>query len=150
MTPNLRAKFSLYEIDYLAWIETTVNQLEQQNLAQVDWENLIEELKDMGRSERRRLRSNLVVVLLHLLKWQYQPTMRSRSWRSSITEHRRRIREALEDSPSLQPYLHASLSQCYADAIRLASDETGLSISAFAAECPYSISQTLDMDFLPE
>jgi hypothetical protein len=149
MTPNLRAKFSLYETDYLAWIEATVQQLERKDLAQVDWENLIEELKDMGRSERRSLESNLVVLLTHLLKWQYQPTMRSGSWKGSITEHRRRLRKALHESPSLRPYFKEILAECYSDAVRIASDETGLSVVSFPQISPHSEAQILDFDFLP-
>jgi hypothetical protein len=150
MTPNLQAQFSLYNTDYLAWIEATAQQLEQQDLAQVDWENLIEELRDMGRSEHRSLRSNLVVVLTHLLKWQHQPTRRSGSWKGSITEHRRRIREALEESPSLHPHLKNALARCYADAARIAGDETGLSRATFPQVCPYSDAQILDFDWLPD
>lgn len=62
---------SLYDTDYLQWLQTTVAKLRSRDYATVDWEALIEEIEDMGRSERRRLESNLIVVLLHLLKWQY-------------------------------------------------------------------------------
>lgn len=67
----------LYETDFLQWIETTVEKLRHQDYAQVDWENLIDEIESMGRSERQSLKSNLIVVLLHLLKWRYQPDRRS-------------------------------------------------------------------------
>lgn len=141
---------NLYETDYLAWIEKTANQLEQRDFSGVDWENLIEEIKDVGRSERRSLESNFVVILLHLLKWQYQPDRRNGSWKGSITEHRRRVRRALKDSPSLKPYLDQILTECYADAARIASDKTGLSVKAFPVNCPYTVLQILDADFLPE
>lgn len=95
----------LYESDYMKWIETTVEKLRFRDYSNIDWENLIEEIEDMGRSERRSLESNLVVVLMHLLKWQFQPDKRSGSWKGSIAEHRRRIRKTLQDSPSLKPYL---------------------------------------------
>ncbi|MFM7368663.1 MAG: DUF29 domain-containing protein, partial [Sphaerospermopsis kisseleviana] len=81
---------TLYETDYLQWIETTLSKLQNQDYTNVDWENLIEEIADMGRSERKSLKSNLIVILLHLLKWQFQPNQRSGSWESSIIEHRRR------------------------------------------------------------
>lgn len=64
----------------------------------------------MGRSERKRLKSNVTIVLLHLLKWQYQPQLRSGSWKGSIIEHRQRIRDDLADSPSLKPYLQEIFS----------------------------------------
>ncbi|HBE17746.1 MAG TPA: DUF29 domain-containing protein, partial [Cyanobacteria bacterium UBA11149] len=92
---------SLYETDYLRWIETTLAQLQMRDYSNIDWENLIEEIGDMGRSERRSLKSNLIVIITHLLKWQYQPNFRSGSWKGSIVEHRRRIRESLKESPSL-------------------------------------------------
>ncbi|MBD3562830.1 DUF29 domain-containing protein, partial [Planktothrix sp. FACHB-1355] len=98
-------KLSLYEIDYLQWIEKTLEKLRSQDYANVDWENLIEEIEDMGRSERKSLKSNLIVVLVHLLKWQFQPERRTGSWEGSIIEYRRRVREAVSESPSLQPYL---------------------------------------------
>ena len=139
---------SLYQQDYLQWIERTIAQLQHQNYDQVEWEHLIEEIKDRGRSERRGLESNLIVVLLHLLKWQYQPDRRSGSWEGSILKHRRRINKALEDSPSLQPYLQTILAESYTAARKQAKAETGLMIETFPTECAYSLSDLLDDDFL--
>ncbi len=99
----------LYETDYQEWIETTVEKLRSRDYANVGWDNLSEEIEDVGRNERRSLESNLIVVLLHLLKWQYQPERRSGSWEGSIIEHRRRIKKALKESPSLKPYLERYL-----------------------------------------
>ena len=117
---------SLYDTDYLQWIETTVEALRQQNYSAVDWENVIEELLGMSRSERHASESNLIVVLMHLLKWQYQPPLRSGSWKGSVVEHRRRIRKALKASPSLKPYLEEIFAEAYTDAVEQASAETGL------------------------
>jgi Domain of unknown function DUF29 len=151
MNINLEAnRHSLYETDYLKWIETTVEKLREQDYSNIDWENLIEEFEDMGRSERRSLESNLVVILLHLLKWQYQPELKSGSWKSSIAEHRRRIRKALKDSPSLKPYLEEVLAECYWDAIEQASAETGLPEATFPQLCPYTSTEVLDSNFMPE
>lgn len=141
---------NLYATDYLQWIETTLEKLRDRNYASVDWENLIEEIEDMGRSERRSLESNLVVILLHLLKWQYQPAARSNSWRASLVEHRRRIRNALQESPSLKPYLQKVFNQGYWDAIEQAAAETGLSVETFPPDCPYTVTEVLDPHFLPE
>jgi len=140
----------LYETDYLRWIETTVEKLRVQDYSNIDWENLIEEIEDMGRSERRSLKSNLIVVLTHLLKWQYQPQFRSGSWKGSIVEHRRRIREALKDSPSLKPYLEEVFAECYLDAVEQASAETELSVEIFPQLCPYTSAEVLDSNFLPD
>lgn len=151
MTKELEAnRQSLYETDYLRWIETTVEKLQVRDYSSVDWENLIEEIADMGRSERKSLKSNLIVVLTHLLKWQYQPKFRSGSWKGSIVEHRRRIREALKDSPSLKLYLQEVFAECYLDAVELASAETELPGETFPGECPYTSVEVLDSNFLPE
>lgn len=140
----------LYESDYMKWIETTVENLRLRDCSNIDWENLIEEIEDMGRSERRSLESNLVVLLLHLLKWQFQPDKRSGSWKGSIAEHRRRIRKTIEDSPSLKPYLEGVLSECYSDALEQAIAETGLSIETFPQLCLYTSAEVLDSNFLPD
>lgn len=141
---------SLYEADYFAWIETNLQRLKEQNYSSVDWENLIEEIEDMGRSEKRGLESNLAIVLLHLLKWQYQSERRSRSWMASIVEHRIRVHKALKESPSLKPYIEQVFEDVYRDAVKVAIAETGLSAKTFPAECPYAIAQVLNEDFIPE
>lgn len=151
MTQKLEAnQQQLYETDYLKWIETTTRKLRDRDYSNIDWENIIEEIEDMGRSERRSLKSNLVVVLTHLLKWQYQPQYRGGSWKGSIVEHRRRIREALKDSPSLKPYLEEVFAECYLDAVEQASAETELSAETFLQSSPYTSVEVLDSNFLPE
>ncbi|HEY9853759.1 MAG TPA: DUF29 domain-containing protein [Leptolyngbyaceae cyanobacterium] len=141
---------SLYENDFVCWLETTIEQLRNQDYASVDWANLIEEIEDMSKRERKSLKSNLIVILLHLLKWQYQPESRSGSWKSSIREHRRRIKEDLKDSPSLVPYFQEIFADCYVNAREQAADETGLSLEAFPLDCPYTTELALDSEFLPE
>lgn len=144
---------SLYETDYLAWIELTVAKLRSPDLAKlnpdIDWENLIEEIEDMGKSSRNSLKSNLRIILLHLLKWQYQSDRRSRSWQSSIIQHRLRIYDAFVESPSLKRYFAEVFDDAYSGAIQLASSETGLAQKTFPKVCPYSQNQVLDADFLP-
>jgi hypothetical protein len=150
MAPSQVDRQTLYEADYLRWIETTVEKLRSQDYADVDWENLIEEIEDMGRSERRSLESNMIVVLLHLLKWQYQPERRSGSWEGSIIEHRRRIKKALKESPSLKPYLEGIFAECYTEAVKQAKAETGLPLETFPIHCPYELAEVIDDEFLPE
>ena len=93
--------------------------------------------------------SNLVVVLKHLLKHQFQPRRRSRSWLSSIAEHRRRLREisACARACVATP---AQFEQCYQDGRRQALIETGLAPDALPSAPPYSLEQTLDPEFLPD
>lgn len=138
----------LYETDYQQWIETTVEKLRSRDYADVDWDNLIEEIEDVGRNERRSLESNLIVVLLHLLKWQYQPERRSGSWEGSIIEHRRRIKKALKESPSLQPYFESIFAESYVEAVKQAKAETGLPLEMFPP-CPYELTAVVDDEFLP-
>jgi len=140
---------SLYETDYLQWLNHTIKQIQDQDYDHVDWQNLIEEIEDMGRNERRALESNLIIVFLHLLKWQYQPQKRTGSWERSLIEHRRRIRKALKESPSLNSYLEEILLESYTEAVKQAKAETKLPISTFPSECPYQLSTIIDDDFLP-
>jgi hypothetical protein len=141
---------NLYDQDFNLWLETTVNQLKNRQLDQLDYENLIEEIEAMGKSQKHALESNLIIILMHLLKYQYQPEKRSNSWRYTIREHRRRLLRSLEDSPSLKPYLAERFNNCYDYAMKEAADETGLSRDIFPNENPFSLEETLDFDFLPD
>ncbi|MEH2091335.1 DUF29 domain-containing protein [Nostoc sp.] len=140
----------LYEQDFYLWIQTTAELLKQGRLTELDLENLIDEIETMGRSEKKALRSNLEVVLMHLLKYKYQAEKRSGSWRATIREHRKRIRQALEESPSLKPYFDEVFELCYDDARLLAVDETELHLATFPEQSPFTPEQALDPDFLPD
>ncbi|MGB5594823.1 MAG: DUF29 domain-containing protein [Crocosphaera sp.] len=140
---------TLYEKDYYLWLENTVNLLREENLTKLDIPHLIEEIEDMGRSEKRSLYSNLKILLMHLLKYRYQPEKPSNSWRYTIEEHRQRIAQALSDSPSLNNYLLEIFEKCYQDAKKLAAKETGLAIDAFPKKSPFTTNETLDSDYLP-
>ncbi len=151
MTTELQiVQKSLYDRDFSKWLETTANQLRAKDYASLDWANLLDEIESIGKRERRRLKSNLVILLLHFLKWQYQPDQRSDSWKGSIVEHRQRIRDELEESPSLQPYLIEILAVAYGDSCDRAAAETGLDIAIFPAECVYTIDQMLGQYFWPD
>ncbi len=141
---------SLYEEDYHLWLMNTIHQLQQGRLAEVDKINLIEELESMIKSEKKAIRSNLRIILIHLLKYKYQSEKRTNSWLSTIREHRKRIQDDFEDSPSLKRYFYEVFSKSYQDARELAADETGLSIDTFPVECPFSQEDTLNPDYLPE
>jgi hypothetical protein len=142
MTPN-----SLYEQDYLLWLETTADLLRKKEFARLDLENLIEEIESMGRSEKRELYNRLIVLLMHLLKWEYQPSHRSNSWLSTINEQRRQIIKLLADSPSLNNYLQENFQQCYQIARRDASSETGLPINSFPEEFAFFQENLLNSDY---
>ena len=142
--------FDIYEQDYCLWLEKVVQVLRDGNLSELDLPHLIEELESMGKSEKRAVYSNLKILLLHLLKYRYQPEKRSNSWRYSIEEHRQRIQEAFADSPSLKVYFSEQFERCYQDAKRLAAKETGLSPTAFPAEAPFTQADTLNFDYLSD
>ncbi|WP_250122723.1 DUF29 domain-containing protein [Chroococcidiopsis sp. CCMEE 29] len=140
---------ALYEQDYYLWLEQTAKQLALGRWNEVDVTNLVEEINDMGKSERRALESNLTVILLHLLKYKYQPTHRSNSWLASILEHRLRIKKQLKESPSLRPYLEKVFSECYSDAVLRAEVETGLTLTTFPEQLPLTTEEALDINYLP-
>lgn len=141
---------SLYDRDFCEWIAVTVDLLQENKFTEIDLENLIEEIADMAKSEKHALESNLRVVLMHLLKYKYQPQRRSRSWLTNIREHRLRLRESLRNSPSLRPYLLQVFDEAYGDSRKLATDETGVSLNKFPELPIFSAEQALDEDFLPE
>jgi len=118
----------LYEQDFYNWIEQTVDLLKKGRLFEVNTEILIDELESMAKRDRRELLSRLVILLAHLLKWQYQPSHRSNSWHSSIVEQRYQIKKQLEDSPSLKNQLATFLIKAYLDAVKLAQAETGMAV----------------------
>ncbi|MTJ08394.1 DUF29 domain-containing protein [Anabaena sp. UHCC 0204] len=146
--PTVITNDNLYEQDFYLWIETISKQLKAGKIAEIDLANLIEEIESMGKSEKRELKSRLIVLLMHLLKWQYQPEKRSESWRSTITEQRICIELLLEDSPSLQPLLIEIFADCYEKARLRASEETGIKLNFFPKESPFSLEETLKNYFL--
>ena len=150
LNPSAISQPTLYDRDFYLWLQTTINHLQTGQMSEVDWVNLIEELESMGRSEKQALQSNLQVMLIHLLKYQFQPEQRSNSWRFTLLEHRDRLEVALEDSPSLHPYLSEILNRCYTKARKKAATETGLPIDTFPPELPFTLEEILSPDYLPE
>ncbi len=131
----------LYEQDYSQWAETMADLLASGNFTELDIENLVEEVRDLSKRERDRLLSSLRLIVHHLLKWDYQPHRRSRSWLGTIQRERANINLYLEDSPSLKRYLvDESLIKVYSTAKIDAFKETGLD---FPATCPYRIDEVL-------
>lgn len=140
---------SIYEQDFYAWTQQQAALLREHQFTRLDMDNLIEELESMGRSERRQLVNRLEVLLMHLLKWQYQPELRGRSWQLTILEQRRRLVKLLRANSSLQPEVPALILEAYEDAAFSAMRETGLPLTTFPAQCPYSPSQVLEQNWLP-
>lgn len=147
MTATLR---SLYDRDFAEWTQITAELLRQRKFDEIDIENVAEEIESLGKRDRRELSSRLKVLLMHLLKWTYQPEKYTNSWRSTVKEQRRQIKAILKDSPSLKRCITEEFSDCYQDARDMAADETGLEIAIFPIDCEWTIEQVLDSSYLPE
>jgi hypothetical protein len=144
---------TLYDSDYQLWLENTINQLRQGDFQGVDWENLLEELADLGKSERRALESLLTRLLEHLLKltyWQSQRDYNQAGWKKEIRNFRIQIKKILKESPSLKLYLREILQECYLDARNLLIDETELDASIFPGELLANLEEILDENWLPD
>jgi hypothetical protein len=127
---------SLYDSDPHAWALKTAAAI-RSGSPDVDWNHVAEEIESLGRSEEARLVSLLEIILIHLLKWQYQPVRRSRSWELTLAEHRRRLEKHLHKNPSLQASTQESLNDAYDTARFRAANETGLELTTFPEQCPY-------------
>lgn len=141
---------SLYEADFYAWANQQASLLRAGKLSSADIANIAEEIESMGKSEKRELVSRLTILLLHLLKWQFQPGLRGNSWRYTIRVQRRDLARHLGDNPSLLAQLPGVLADAYASAILLAAGETGLPEATFPTVCPWSYPQVADAEFWPE
>ena len=139
-----------YEEDFYAWTVEQSRLLRSGELSAIDVANIAEEIESMGRSDRRELKSRLVVLVMHLLKWRHQPGARSRSWSATIDAQRLQIEEVLVESPSLRPMVAAMLSESHAIARARAIAETGLANEAFSEACPFTPDEVLSRAFLPE
>ncbi|MGB8698503.1 MAG: DUF29 domain-containing protein [Thermosynechococcaceae cyanobacterium] len=144
-----QATKTLYEADFVQWSDCTAQLLREHRFSDLDLDHLIEEIEDLGNRHRDALESQLTRLLMHLLKYEFQPEQRSGSWLVSIKESRKQINRLCRRYPSLKPYLEQCWAECYADAIEDASDETGLPQSQFPARCPYAIAEVLNPEFLP-
>ena len=140
-----------YEADFYLWTQQQAALLRQGqfNRVDLDLENIAEEIESMGKRDRRSVSSYLQNVLLHLLKWQYQPERRGTSWKLSIRNGRYQIRRLLSESPSLKPQLPAMIAEDYSPARENAADETGLPLTTFPDVCPFTVEQ-ITGDYWPD
>ena len=132
----------LYEQDETAWLEAMSVLAACGRYAEMDYEHLSEYLADMAKRDRREVFSRLVVLLSHLLKWQYQPDVHSRSWQATILEQQRELRQLLE-SGTLRNHAITVFADSYAEARKQAAAETGLARTAFPEESPWDLDAAL-------
>jgi len=141
---------TLYDDDIIAWSEQQAALLRAGRWELLDHENIAEEIEDVGHREKKELRSRLIVLLAHLLKWQFQASHRGPSWVHTIRTQRVAIDDALEDCPSLQTLLDDPqwLDKTYRRAAREAQAQTQLEL--FPVELPWRLEQVLSSDFWPD
>jgi hypothetical protein len=141
---------STYDEDFYAWTQEQAQALEDYKTSALDWEHLAEEIADLGNEVRHALESHLRNLLMHLLKWAYQPARQSGSWRSSVRNARIEMEKRLVRNPSLARGLEDALAAEYLHARALAADETDLPLDTFPEVCPWAMTQVMDRDFWPD
>ena len=142
-------KSPLYDEDFYAWSNEQAALLRAGRLAQADIAHIAEEIESMGRTEKRELVRRLTVLLLHLIKWRFQPRRRTAGWEASVRVQRNRLADHLDDNPSLRPLLPAALAAAYRDAALEAVADTGLPGATFPATCPWRVEDVMDAGFWP-
>jgi hypothetical protein len=135
---ELRRAAPGYEADYAAWLQHQVGLLKADRWSEVDKDNLIDEVESLGRSDFKGFVGAFEIVITHMLKWDFQPERRSRSWIASIVEHRDRIQQELMDSPSYSARIDEALRRAWRPARARASAEADLPLRQLPAELPYS------------
>lgn len=143
---------TLYDTDTALWAEEQAELLRRRavlaNSDELDWLHLAEEIEGVVASEKREVRSRLALIIQHLLKWQYQPALRSRSWETTLYVQRRDLLVVLTDSPSLRPFAASVLVDAFVHGRHDAEQETGS--HHLPADCPWTLDQVLDQAFLPD
>lgn len=137
----------LYETDFYAWTIEQSALLKAGQLTTLDYLNLAEEIEALGKQQRRELRTRLGILIGHLLKWDFQPEKRSKSWQATIREQRREILFLLKDNPSLKSYLEEAITNGYESGLDLVVKETPLNYVDLPPACIYQKEQLLDPDF---
>lgn len=140
---------TLYDRDFYAWANEQAALLRAGKLDAADIAHIAEEIESMGRTEKRELANRLAVLLLHLLKWQYQPKRRGASWEATIRVQRRDLAVHLTDNPSLKARLPEVIGQAYGNAVIEAASETGRPEADFPPECPWTFERIMDAAFWP-
>ena len=140
----------LYDQDFYGWANQQAALLRHGRFSEADMAHIAEEIESMGKREKRELVNRLTVLLIHLLKWQYQPVLRGTSWRLTLEEQRNQLEDHLGDNPSLKSTLGEAIVAAYRNAILGAARETNLERSVFPVACPWSFEQLINPDFYPE
>ncbi len=132
-----------YETDYSKWAKSQSRFLKNREFDKLDIDHLIEEIQELGVSNKSALESHLTIALIHMLKQKYDFRHICTSWQNSIDNALVQIDKIIEKNPSLRRYLNTEFSNCYTKARKYASKQTGLFESAFPEECPWTIKKVL-------
>lgn len=127
-----------YNVDVFSWAIQQATLLRERRFDLIDADHIADEINDVAHYLADKLRSDIARVFQHLLKWDHQPTRRSRSWMLSIREHRRRIDGHLRRAPGLRSVLVETVADAYASGRDAALAETDLPEAALPDACPYS------------
>jgi hypothetical protein len=139
----------LYDEDFFEWTRRNAELMRAGCFEQADIEHIAEEIEDMGKRVLRALDSHLEVLIAHLLKCQFQPEKRSASWHNTAAVQRTSVARLLARYPSFWGRIAPDLPMNYGFAVRRAARETDLPASHFPADCPFTVNQILDPEFLP-
>ncbi len=146
--PNPRSR-TAYDDDLVLWIDGQIQLLVEARYSELDVENLVGELESMKNSEIRELKSRLRLVIMHLLKCQFQPEHYKGRWQATLSEQRLQLNDLLTSSPSLRRKVAEFAEHGYRVAVKGAAGETHLPVSTFPSENPYTVEQILDQEFTP-
>ncbi|KJR40800.1 protein of unknown function DUF29 [Candidatus Magnetoovum chiemensis] len=141
---------SLYEIDFYAWSLKTAELIRQGRLNELDLENIAEEIESLGKRDKKELESRLAVLILHLLKWQYQSKKRSKSWVSTIATQRTELDLVIEYSPSFKYDIERTIEKAFIRAKIQFEKETGIPKKTLPETCPYTWEQINNDDYMPD
>jgi len=143
------SSLSLYEKDFYAWTQEQAKLIKNKAFERLDLTHLFDEVEDMGNRHADEIESRLEILLMHLLKWKYQPNLQSKSWQLTIKEQRLAINRRLKKMPSLKSKLPEIFEESYAPSLLHAEQETGLDESTFPTKSPWTIEQVLNAEFYP-
>lgn len=138
---------TLYDTDFCEWAHSVAARLRAGEIEGLDLENIAEEIEDLGKRDRREVRSRLLSLLAHMLKWDYQRQLRSESWAATIREQRKQLKLIFGDSPSLVRHARSGIADLYRGAVEEASAETELAEDAFPRQCPYAWQDIFEREF---
>jgi len=136
-----------YERDFYSWLLEQARLLREGRFNALDRDNLAEEIESLGREQFNKPVSALRVLMLHVLKWDHQPPLRSHSWVLSIEEQRLEIADVLADNPGLKPRISEAVARAYRRVRIEAAKETGLDEREFSTACPYSFDDLMSRTF---